>query len=594
MSLLKKIILLLLLVGLLAVFLFNDNIKEIAAGVSILLFGMLFLEDGFKSFTGGTLEKILKSTTKTVPRSLSFGIVSTSLLQSSSLVSIITISFLGAGLMNLSSGIGVIFGANLGTTTGAWLISIFGLKVKISSFALPLLVFGIALVLQKSRSLKGIGYIIAGIGFLFLGIHFMKEGFDSFKDSIDLKEYAMTGFWGLMVFTGLGIAATVIMQSSHATLAIILAALSTSQITYVNALALAIGANIGTTVTAIIGAISSNSAGKRLAGAHMIFNFTTGLIALIFISQLRWAVDNISLLLKIGAEDFTLKLSLFHTLFNLIGVLLMIPLIQPMILVLNKIIKDDTEKDISQPKYINDSVLTNVTSAIPALVNESKHLFDNAFEIIAHSLNMHRADILSDDNLKEIVPRSVKNMRINIDDLYFKKIKIIYGRIIESATSVQSLNISEDELKRIYKIKVAVRLIVEVVKFLKIIQPNMAKFIVSENELIKIEYNTLRRKIAKVIREIYKAQTSENPESHFNNLMEIKTKLEKHDVMMSGSLDKLIREQSITREMATSLINDSGIVRDICTNLISISELIYLQTDQFHINQSEQEEMFQG
>ncbi|MCF8394529.1 MAG: Na/Pi symporter [Melioribacteraceae bacterium] len=594
MSLLKKIILLLLLVGLLAVFLFNDNIKEIAAGVSILLFGMLFLEDGFKSFTGGTLEKILKSTTKTVPRSLSFGIVSTSLLQSSSLVSIITISFLGAGLMNLSSGIGVIFGANLGTTTGAWLISIFGLKVKISSFALPLLVFGIALVLQKSRSLKGIGYIIAGIGFLFLGIHFMKEGFDSFKDSIDLKEYAMTGFWGLMVFTGLGIAATVIMQSSHATLAIILAALSTSQITYVNALALAIGANIGTTVTAIIGAISSNSAGKRLAGAHMIFNFTTGLIALIFISQLRWAVDNISLLLKIGAEDFTLKLSLFHTLFNLIGVLLMIPLIQPMILVLNKIIKDDTEKDISQPKYINDSVLTNVTSAIPALVNESKHLFDNAFEIIAHSLNMHRADILSDDNLKEIVPRSVKNMRINIDDLYFKKIKIIYGRIIESATSVQSLNISEDELKRIYKIKDAVRLIVEVVKFLKIIQPNMAKFIVSENELIKIEYNTLRRKIAKVIREIYKAQTSENPESHFNNLMEIKTKLEKHDVMMSGSLDKLIREQSITREMATSLINDSGIVRDICTNLISISELIYLQTDQFHINQSEQEEMFQG
>ena len=139
-------------------------------------------------------------------------------MQSSSLVSVITISFLSAGLVALPAGIGIIFGANIGTTTGAWLMAAFGLKVKLSAYAMPMLVFGIVLVFQKSKNLKGIGYVLAGLGFLFLGISYMKSGFDSFKDTIDLTRFAMTGIGGLLVFTGIGVFATVVMQSSHATL----------------------------------------------------------------------------------------------------------------------------------------------------------------------------------------------------------------------------------------------------------------------------------------------------------------------------------------------------------------------------------------
>ena len=204
----------------------SPDFKEITAGVAIFLFGMLFLEEGFKAFTGGTLESVLKKTTNKLWKSLSFGVLSTTIMQSSSLVSVITISFLSAGLIGLAEGIGIIFGANLGTTTGAWLVAGFGLKVKISAYAMPMLVFGIILVFQSSKALKGIGYVLAGLGFLFLGIHHMKEGFEAFKDSIDLAAYAIPGLKGLLVFTGIGIFATVVMQSSHATLVLIITALA--------------------------------------------------------------------------------------------------------------------------------------------------------------------------------------------------------------------------------------------------------------------------------------------------------------------------------------------------------------------------------
>jgi len=181
---------------------------------------------------------------------------------------------------------------------------------------------------QKKKSLKGIGNVLAGLGFFFLGIHYMKEGFDVFKQYIDLTEFAMSGILGVIVYTGLGIVITTVLQSSSATLALILTALSAGQIEYENALALAIGANVGTTITAVLGSLSSNVAGRRLAGAHLIFNVTTGIVALAFIFPLATLVNAMSDAFGISQTDYTLKLALFHTIFNLIGVIIMIPFIK--------------------------------------------------------------------------------------------------------------------------------------------------------------------------------------------------------------------------------------------------------------------------
>ena len=182
---LKKILLPLILVILAYGFWISSDFKEIAAGVAIFLFGMLTLEEGFKAFSGGILEKILEKSTNKLHKSISFGFIATAIMQSSSLVSVLTISFLGAGLIGLTQGVGIILGANIGTTTGAWLMAGFGLKIHIASYAMPMLAFGIILIFQKSKTLKGIGYVLSGLGFLFLGIHYMKEGFEAFKDTVD-------------------------------------------------------------------------------------------------------------------------------------------------------------------------------------------------------------------------------------------------------------------------------------------------------------------------------------------------------------------------------------------------------------------------
>ena len=197
---LNKIIFPTLLIILAYILWVSPDFTQIAAGVAIFLFGVLSLKQGFQGFSGGALEKILRACTDKLWKSLSFGLVSTTLMQSSSLVSVLAISFLSVGLLDLASGIGIVFGANLGTTASAWLIAGFGLKVKIANYAMPMLVFGVLLVFQKSKTFKAIGAILVGMGFLFLGIHYMKEGFSVFRDTQNLAEYAMPGIRGLVVY----------------------------------------------------------------------------------------------------------------------------------------------------------------------------------------------------------------------------------------------------------------------------------------------------------------------------------------------------------------------------------------------------------
>jgi phosphate:Na+ symporter len=555
----------------------SPNFKEISAGVAIFLFGMLALEEGFKAFTGGLLERLLKKTTDSLWKSLSFGVVSTSLMQSSSLVSVITISFLSAGLISLAAGIGIVFGANLGTTTGAWLIAGFGLKVKISAYAMPMLVFGVILVFQRSRSLKGIGYILAGLGFLFLGIHYMKEGFEAFRDTIDLTAFAVTGYKGIFLFTLLGIAATVIMQSSHATLVIIITALAAQQITYENALALAIGANVGTTITAILGSLSANIQGRRLAGAHLIFNLVTAAIAIAFIHQIAAAVDSISGWVGIASDDYTLKLAVFHTIFNTIGIVVMMPLVQQLVRFLSRVMP---EKVVSRavPVYLNESAIELPDTAIEAVRKETMHLFDNAFEIIAHGLSLHRHDILSDRDLEEVVGEQSTVMPIDIDAEYERNVKGLYSAIVNFISHAQT-RMTPEQANELFLLRTAGRDIVEAIKDTKHMHKNLVAYIVSDNENIRTEYNQIRIQLGMALRRLAEAQENQEDPTAILSLDAIKLEMEENDSTANGILEVLIRESSITAEMATSLMNDSAYANDVAKNLVQMGEVLFATGD---------------
>ena len=564
-------------------FFISPTIKEVAAGIAILLFGMIMLEEGFNAFVAGPLHKLLRRVTDRLYKSLGLGFITTAILQSSSLISVITISFLSAGLIDLQAGIGIIFGSNLGTTVTAWLVSIFGLNIKVSALAMPMLAFGILFVFQKSKTLKGAGYVLAGLGFFFLGIHFMKQGFEIYQDNINLADFSMPGFWGLIVYTLIGVIITLLLQSSSAAMALILTALAVGQITYDNSLALAIGANIGTTITAILGSLTANVAGKRLAGAHLIFNFVTGLIAIVFITQLGQFVDYVSYLTGIAADNYPIKLSIFHTVFNLIGVLIMVPLLKPLIKFLRRIVveKEKDQDKIEYPVYLNESVLAYPQTALRALMDESKRLFEKAtFEIVAHGLNLHMTDIKGDKKLKKIVQRSKEELEVDIEELYYTKVKIIYGKIIKYATLAQSkFSLSPESMEAFTRIKLANRNIVETIKGIRGLRKNVNQYMFSDNKYIQKEYDRLRHKVSRVLREIYFTRKDETPEAHLERLEALKAKADKSDVLLDGTLDKLIRGQKISSVMATSLANDSENVADIMKKLIETAELLYIDSD---------------
>jgi phosphate:Na+ symporter len=551
----------------------SSSFKDLAAGVALFLFGMLCMEQGFKAYSGGTLQRMLSASTDRLWKSLTFGVVSTTLMQSSSLVSVITISFLSAELIGLKQGIGIIFGANLGTTTGAWIVAGFGLKVKLSAYALPLLVFGVLLLMQASKKLKGVGWILVGIGFLFLGIHYMKEGFSAFSGQIDLNRYAMTGLAGLLVFTLIGIVATVVMQSSHATLTLIITALAAGQISYENALALAIGANIGTTITAILGAMGANVAGKRLAGAHLIFNLGTGLVALLLIQALVAAVDDLAGWLGIAPDDHALKLAVFHTLFNLLGVILMLPLVNMLVTWLERTLREETVKR-DQPRYLSDASLSLPEVALQAVLKETKHLFSNAFTLIAHGICVRRASIVGGEDLQQMIDRPGKIIDIDIDEQYERTIKDIYSANIEFLSKAQA-EAAHEYAEAYGALRQANMDVVAAIKAVKHLRKNLLHYMQSDNLDIRREYNRFRVRIAEVLRSLAILRDTEDVTDALLALDQIRVDIASGENEATSAVNTLIRDSAVTSQMATSLINDGAYVREVIRQLVDMTEQLH-------------------
>lgn len=568
-------IIILLLFGALFLLGLYPDISTILGGIALFLIGMEYMESGFKAFSGGMLENVLEKFTNNTPKAITTGFLATALVQSSSLISIIVISFLSAELITLTSAVGVIFGSNIGTTATAWLVSTFGLKIKISVYAMPMIIMGIFIPLfLKSSSWKGIASIFIGLGVIFLGIGYMKEGFETLKDGIDLAQYAMAGYTGIFVYVLVGAIATVVIQSSSATMAIIITALATGQIEYANALALAIGANVGTTVTAVLGALKSNENGKRLAVAHFIFNITTAIIAIVFIYQLADVVDYLAIIVGIGIENYTMKLALFHTIFNIIGVLAVSPFITILVKYLNTLFIPKG-RNKGKPKYLDNTVLVLPSTALSAIIMETKHLYENAFDIITHGLNLKKKNVLSLMDLDDVVQDLHTHKPIDIDDFYNHWIKGIYGEIIDFSTKAQ-VNMSAEYIEELYKLKLANRDIVEAIKGTKHLQKNMLKYTSSKNKHIKAQYNDIRKGLAELLRTINTIANTEEEDIIILELSKAKIHTERYDIITNGTLDKLIRKGLITNQMATSLMNDSNYAHSISTNLTAMAEILFI------------------
>ncbi len=574
----KKSIYPLFLLGIAYLLFSSQDAKIIIAGIAIFLIGMVFMEDGFKLFSGGMLERVLEKSTSNMPKAIVTGFFATTMLQSSSLISIIIISFLSAEMISLSGAVGIIYGSNIGSTTTAWIVSSLGMKIDIAHYAMPMIIFGVMFRFKNNNAYKGFGNILVGLGFVFLGIAYMKDGFDALKNGLDLAQFAMDGYLGILVYILIGAVATVVIQSSGATMALIITAVATGQIEYVNALSLAIGANIGTTVTAVIGAVSSNSNGKRLAVAHFIFNVLTAIIAIVFLYQLADFVDILSATIGIGDKDYAMKLALFHTVFNVIGVLTVSPFTHKLVVYLEGLFIE-VEEGVSRAQYLDDVVIAVPESALVAIKKEVIHLYDNATEVLAHAISLHRHSFLNKENILEVVKNSTTKIDINVGKFYETKIKELYGDIVNYATLSQD-KMDENQIRQVYYYKVASKDIVEAVKDVEELQKNVNFYQKSNNDVIKNEYNILREKIANTLDKIEDIRNDEDDMDSMLKVKQLKIDINELDIIENGRIDSLIRSNSITTKMATSLINDSSFAYDISKRLIEVAVTLWIEDEE--------------
>lgn len=582
------------------VFGFGD-ILQLLGALGLFLFGMKVMSDALLLLAGNKMRGILATMTSNRFLGISTGFLITSVIQSSSATTLMVVSFSNASLLTLTESISVIMGANIGTTITAWLITILGFKVSMSAIALPLVGFGFLFMFSKKENLKNWGGFIIGFAILFIGLQFLKEAMPNINDNPEilqfLNRYVDMGYGSILLFLLIGTILTVIIQSSSATMALTLIMTAEGWIPFELAAAMVLGENIGTTITANLAAIVANFQAKRTARAHLIFNVIGVVWMLIlfypFLNLISWLTQRLgSESPYLSAAAIPVAISLFHTVFNVINTFLLVWFINPIAKIVEWVVPEKLapEREIDEPKYLNEKIAQFPETVIASLVSESKYLFQNAiFEIITHALNIHREDIKSELKAKKVIKKSMVDMKTDVRALYLSKVKTIYGEIIRYATNAQStLKLTETQNNRVLEIKVANRKMVEVIKDLGELNRNVTIYSSSPNKDIKNEYDNYRKLSVKVLREVYNLPMDGTSETYQKRLMDLRKRTNKKLKSDNEEINRLIREKLITTDMASSLVNDHDNVHNILNNLITVAELLYCRRDTLLIPKNDQ------
>ena len=309
---------------------FYDFLKLIGS-LGLFLFGMKIMSEGLQKVAGDRLRSILTAMTTNRVTGVLTGVLITALIQSSSATTVMVVSFVNAGLLTLAESISVIMGANIGTTVTAWIISIFGFKVDMAAFALPLLAIALPLIFSGKSNRKSIGEFIFGFSFLFMGLSYLKANAPDLNANPEMlafvQNYTDMGFFSILLFLFIGTILTMIVQASAATMAITLIMCANGWISLELGAALVLGENIGTTITANLAALTANTQAKRAALAHFVFNVFGVIWVLIifhpFMELVNWVVDTF---FQSNNPEVAIsyKLSAFHSIFNICNVCILI------------------------------------------------------------------------------------------------------------------------------------------------------------------------------------------------------------------------------------------------------------------------------
>ena len=443
------------------------QIFTLLGALGMFLIGMNMMSSGLQKAAGERLRGFLSAMTSNPFKGVLTGLGITSVIQSSSATTVMVVSFVNAGLLTLTQAIGVIMGANIGTTVTAWMVAWLGFKADISILAVPMMLFGFLFSNSKKDQRKNIGELIIGFSLLFLGLSFMKESVPDLRQTPEVLQFVTTwssyGFGSVLLFLVFGTVLTLVLQSSSATMAITLIMLSMGWIPFNMACAMVLGENIGTTITANIAASIGNTQAKRAAMSHTIFNVTGVIWALIlfnpFLKLVGFVTENLFGLPNPAAEGFVVTeagtasstaalygLSMLHTLFNTINMLLLIWFTGAIAKAVSWIVKapKNQESDAFRLKYISAGPLATPELSVEQAFEEIIHFANiskNGAEYIKSAINES-----DNDKFEELRQKLVKYEEIS-DRIEFE--------IASFLNEVSTEEISEStsvKIKAMYKI----------------------------------------------------------------------------------------------------------------------------------------------
>ncbi|MDA3865992.1 MAG: Na/Pi cotransporter family protein, partial [Salinivirgaceae bacterium] len=351
------------------------DLLRLIGSLAFFLFGMKLMSESLQKVAGDKMRNILGAMTSNRFKGVLTGILITAIIQSSSATTVMVVSFVNAGLLNLVQSIGVIMGANIGTTVTAWLISLLGFKVDISSFALPLIGLSLPLIFSKVAKRRSIGEFVVGFAMVFMGLSYLNGSVPDINNNPDIlsyiSEYSSSGFWSILFFMSAGTVVTLVLQSSSAAMALTLVMCYNGWIGFDMAVAMVLGQNIGTTITANLAALVTNSTAKQAAMAHMVFNVFGVILALILFKPFENMVFGIMTAFDMDLPNMLdgktlekanaampLALSIYHTIFNVANTLILIWFVPFISKIVKRIIRSKDEDDeVFKLHYINTGLL---------------------------------------------------------------------------------------------------------------------------------------------------------------------------------------------------------------------------------------------
>lgn len=497
----------------------NIDIWKLLGGLGIFLFAMFTLENSIKKLAGRSFKKFIRTYTNGRLKSIFAGTIVTSILQSSSAVSLMVLAFVGAGIMAMKNAIGVIIGSNIGTTTTAWIVASFGFKMDIESFALPIIGIGglVLIFLGKSDKYSNVSKLFVSFGFLFLGLSYMKESVDSLTTNISIEDIPD---YGLLFFILIGTLLTAAMQSSSATIAIVLTGVNAGLISFDGAACMVIGANIGTTATVLIGGIRATQIKKRVAFSHLFFNISTAIIGFALLYPITYCIKQI-----IGPidENAVVGIALFHTIFNIIGVILFFPFVGVFSNWLIKIIPD---KEVSLAKHIHHLTPTVFDAAIAGIKSETIQLLKNS---MSHNLSIVKARKVN----KTLSPLIISKIS---SEKQYDNLKLLQSEIFKFSSEVQATEIDETDGAEIVKLLYSARLALNSSKTLKDIEHNLLDFESQDNDYLNNIDNNLKEQMKDLYTELLLVLEDRNvPEiaGHFSQMLQQIEKDDKDFVMQA-------------------------------------------------------------